>query len=122
MRISPTAKITMLNLGLKETDLPKEKDNMVINRDLLMKLLEKGLGKSQEKAKGNINSNINLNFSDDASMHFDKNFIPQAYYNEIVNVDKLLMHVNNLNKRNKNEKDNVGIEDFVARVKLYLNI
>ena len=51
MRISPTAKIAMLTHGITEKDLPKEKENMVINRDFFMNLLKRGLGKSTPEKK-----------------------------------------------------------------------
>ena len=60
-----------------------------------------------------MNTNIDLNISDDINLHFDKNFIPQSYYNENINLDNLLVHIDNINSKLKN---NVSIEDFVARV------
>jgi hypothetical protein len=41
----------MLNNGLEEKDLPKEKENMIINREFILNLIKKGLEK-----KSNINS------------------------------------------------------------------
>jgi hypothetical protein len=35
----------MLNNGLEEKDLPKEKEKMIINRDFILNLIKKGLGK-----------------------------------------------------------------------------
>jgi hypothetical protein len=47
-------------------------------------------------------------------LHFNKNLIPQSYYNETVNLDNLLIHIENINLKAKNK---ISIEDYVARVK-----
>ena len=41
----------MLNDKISEKDLPKEKENMIINKDYLLNLIKKGLGKSTPKSK-----------------------------------------------------------------------
>lgn len=43
----------MLNNGLEEKDLPKEKEKMVINRDFIMQLIKKGLGKINSTKENN---------------------------------------------------------------------
>lgn len=56
---------------------------------------------------------MDIKISENAKLNFNKNFIPQSYYNETVSIDNLISYVNAINARSNSK---ISIEDFVARV------
>ena len=63
---------------------------------------------------------MDISISDKANLDFNKNFIPQSYYNEKVQIDDLLKHINEINL--KNPKNKISLEDFIARVYILFNL
>lgn len=56
---------------------------------------------------------MDVQVSENAKLNFNKNFIPQSYYNETVCLDNLISYVDAINAKSKNK---ISIEDFIARV------
>lgn len=66
-----------------------------------------------------MNTGLDIKISEDAKLNFNKNFIPQSYYNETVYCDNLIGHVNAINAKTGNK---ITVEDFIARVINLINI
>lgn len=105
----------MNKFNIKEESLP---DNIkVFNKDTILSFLKQSNNNLQKEKIANKMDETSKIKNDDNKTGLDyvkfKNVLSHSYYSNCANIDKLLSHINNINKTHKKT---IGIEDFIVKV------